>query len=721
MPKQDRATMESELKRLEMEEELARLEAEEATDQQAKAEPTGLEKIETAGRSLLEGVTAGVSEPAISGVNAVLGNLIDAGFDSENLKDFFSKSIDTAKIAKEYEKEVDRRSKLEAQLPGISMASEIGGAMLPISAPAKIAKGAGIALKGLEKVPAIGSILRGAAEAAAGGFGSEAVKQAAQIPTGVMPKEQAPALGEVAETGAKIGAALGTLPVIGKAAAYAAPRVMSAFGGVSPKIISDYLKREAPIAPVSSDKLKEAVEIAAQNVQDALSTQKSLTADDLVTAVQALKEKVINASNEAFQILESAASGKKAISVPFATVAGSINKSLNELRAGSKALTPVREAAASYLDDLLERFQSRAVKGKIDLVTAKEMIQAIDEIKNYSKEAGTFSSSLDRALGSLRSAIDEPLKAIPEYSAKMKEVSSAASLLSMANDYFGDAERAFKNVDRLVIGKDPFIAQAAKRLEDLTGIKINRGIESLRDLRPVQNILPDTAEVFVNQVLTGRSPIAAKRLSILSQMADENLVELANQAILTKEFGKLVQNGSRDVNFWKEVLGSSSQLALGGGVLGGPLGAMTGATVGYLVKSYGAPVTKKILDGMIKVRGIPTVQKINQALSTVTPEVRQSLVQGFVKANVLRMDPAEPEMMTIDPSQTQNVYQEIKDSKLDALTKAKALESLSKRGEIETKTMKKFMVGAQAPVQNQVKPSSKEALEADKPSALIRR
>ena len=721
MAKQDRAAMESELKRLEMEDELARLEAEEAADQAAKAGPSGLEKIETAARSAFEGVTAGISEPAISGVNAVLGNLIESGFDSENLKDFFSKSIDAARIEKEYSKDIERRKGLEKALPGIAIGSEIAGAMLPVGVPAKIAKSAATLVKGVEKVPLIAPILKGAAEAAIGGVGSEAVKQVAQVPTGVMPKEEAVSLADVGETGGQIGAAIGAIPVVGKVAKFAAPRVMSAFGGVSPKIISDYLKREAPIAPVSSEKLKEAVEIAAQNVQDALSTQKSLTADDLVTAVQAAKQKVVQASDEAFDILDAASQGKQRISVPFAVIEGTVDQSLRDLRAGAKALTPVREAAASYLEDILGRFKSRAEKGRIDLLTAKEMIQAIDEIKNYSKEAGTFSSSLDQALGKLRTAIDEPLKQIPAYKAKMKEVADAASLLSVANDYFGDAERAFKNVDRLVIGKDPFIAQAAKKLEDLTGIKINRGIESLQNLRPVQTIVPDTAEVFVNQILTGRSPVAAKKLSILSQMADEDLVELANQATLTKEFGKLVQNGSRDVNFWKEVLGSSGQLAIGGGVLGGPIGAMTGATIGYLVKSYGAPTTKLILDGMIKVRGIPTVQKLNEALSTVTPEVRQGLIQGFVRGNILRTEPSEPEVMTIEPAQIPSVYQEIKDSKLDAMTKAKALESLAKRGTIETKTMKKYMVGAQAPIKQPVKPASKDALEMDKPDILRRK
>lgn len=688
----------------------------------AKTGPSGLEQIETAGRSLLEGVSAGVSEPVVSGVNAVLGNLIDSGFEAESLKDFFSKSIDTARIESEFKRDVERRKGLEKALHGTAIAAELAGALAPVSAPAKIAKAAGIAVKGLESAPLLGPILKGAAEAGAATAAAEGLKQAVQEPTGFIEEGAAPAPSESAVTAAKFGAALGTLPVIGKAAKYAAPRVLSAFGGVSPKIISDYLKREAPIAPVSSEKLREAVEIAAQNVQDALSSQKNMTADDLITAVQSLKQKVISGSDEAFQILEQASASGADVAIPVASIEANVAKSLQDLRRGAKALTPVRESAAAALEDLLARFQSRAVDGKIDLVTAKEMIQAIDEVKNYAKDAGSFSSSLDLALGSLRSAIDEPLKAIKPYADKMKEVSDASRLLSQANDYFGDASKAFRNVDRLVLKKDPILNNTASKLEQATGIQINKGLESLNDLRPVQNILPDNAEVFVNQVMTGRSPLAQKRLGVLSQMADEDLVELANKAALTKEFGKLVQNGSRDVNFWKEVLGASGALgAVSGGILAGPVGAMTGATVGYMVKSYGAPATKLILDSMIKVRGYPTVQKLNQAMSSVSPEIRSRLIQGFVSATAGRFD--DPNMQTINvaPEQAGAMYQEVKSSDIDATTKAKALESLSRNSTIDAQALKQVTIGVMPSRQAIVKPMSKEALKEDRPKALIKR
>lgn len=718
---QNKAAMEAELKRLEMEDELARLEAEEAADQAKSAGPGVAEKVETAGRSVLEGITAGASEPAISGVNAVLGNLIESGFDADSLKDFFSKSIDSSRISSEYQKDVARRKGLEKELPGYAIGGEVIGAMAPFGVPAKIGKAAAGAVKGLAKVPAVGSILAGGAEAAISGAASEAAKQAVQVPTGVMESGEGPGIGQVATSGAKIGAGLSAIPVLGKAIGAVVPGVMSAFGGVSPKVISEYLKREAPLEPVTSERLQEAVTIAAQNVQDSLKTLRSTTADDLVTAVQALKENVIQGSQDAFAILEAEGAKKGGLTLPFKTIQTSITESIDELRKGAEALTPVREKAAGYLEELASRFATRAdKKGRIDLMTAKEMIQAIDEVKNYSIGAGEFSSSLDRALGKLRKAIDEPLKSIPAYRQKMEEVANSTRLLSQASDYFGEADKAFRNVERLAIGKDPYITATAKKLEDATGVQINLGLESIRNLRPVQNLMPENTETFVKAVLSSEKNAAQAKLKTLSMMSEDDLASLGRQAFQTKEFERLVQNGSRDVNFWKEVLGVAAGVGATGGVMAGPVGAATGAAVGFLVKTFGAKTTKLILDGMIKIKGTPTVQKIDQALNNVSPEVKQDLMNGFIRANILRLDPSEPQIMTLDPGQASQVYGEIKGSDLDAVSKAAALKSLSRDGTIATKIMKQYMAGMKAPRQQAKVPAKRNAIEQDRPDRLKR-
>lgn len=714
---QNKTAMESELKRLEMEEELARLEAEESVDQAAASGPGVAEKIETAGRSVIEGVFAGASEPAISKINAVLGNLISSGYDADSLKDFFSKSVDAARIQKEYESDVERRKGLEKALPGYAISGEVFGAMAPFGAPAKIGKAAAGAVKGLAKIPAVGSIVAGGAEAALGGLGAEAVKQATQVPTGIMEPGEGPALGEVATSGAKIGAGLSAIPVVGKAIGAAAPRVMSAFGGVPPQVISDYLKRAKPSESVSSSQMREAVSVAAENMQDALLQNRTQTADDLLAAVTALKQKVSAGSEEAFNILEIFSETNKKAFVPFKEIQKTVNQSINELRRGAEALTPIREAAASYMENLLQRFETRAFKGRIDLVTAKEMIQAIDEVKKVATSAGQYSSSLDVALGALRSTIDKSVKMqVPQYGEKMLEVAENTRLLGITNDFFGEGQKALANVERLVLGTDPYLVSAAKRLEDATGVQISKGIESVKTLKPARSIMPDNTENFVKAVLGGKSLRAQKQLRILADFTEENLLQIAENAQLTRQFASLIQNGSRDVVFWKELLGATAPYMAAGTAFGGGAGAV----VGFLVKTFGAPATKIVLDGMLQIKGVPTVRKIEQALSNAPEPVKRDLMNGFIRANILRLDPSEPQTMTLPPEQASQVYSEIKDSDLDAVSKSNALRSLSKDGSISTRTMKQYMAGMKAPRQP-VKPAMKKnTLEQDRPDRLKR-
>jgi hypothetical protein len=725
MPK-NKAAMESELSRLEMEEELARLEAEEAAEA-AKSGPGLPETIETAGRSVLEGATAGISEPAISGVNAVLGNLIESGFDAESLKDFFSKSIDTARISKEYERDVSRRQELEKQLSGIAMTGEIAGAMAPGGIPARIGKAVAGAVKGAAAIPAVAPIVKGALEAGASAIGTEAVKQAAQIPTGVMPPEEQLNVLDVGEMGAKIGAGIGAIPVAGKAIAAAAPKVLSAFGGVKPQAIIDYLKRSSPLEPLSLDDLKARTDEVISTVQNSLKSIRTRTADDLQVGVEALKQKVVDQADEALQILEQEGArqtGKKAKLLNYKKIDQEIDSQIAKQRIGEVAPSPRRQAVIEALQDLKERYAAvaEAGKGKLTLLDGKELIRSLDEMTDWARGAGQFDSRMDQALKGIRKQINLQLREIsPSYAKKMDDVASDAKLLGQVSDMFTNDDKAYRAVRGLVLGNNPSVQNAVGALEASTGIKINKSLEALRRMEPIERLAPTTTENFLKSVMSGRSIENKKTLQLLSQLGDEDLMVLADRAALTQEFGKLVMNGSRDVNFWTAVLGAAGTTGAAGGIIGGPAGVATGAAIGYLVKTYGASTTKRILDGVIKVRGIPTVEKMNKALSSVNPEVKQSLLNGFIRANVLNLEPGEPTTVNLDPEQIPEVYADVQQSNLSSVDKARALESITKKGSIDTALMRKVM-GSMEPMKAQPKKQpSKRTLEADKPDALRRR
>jgi hypothetical protein len=93
-------------------------------------EPSMAEKIETAARSALEGATFGVSEPAISGINAVVGNLISAGFNAEDVGEFVKQAASGEAIKQEYQRDIARRKALEAEMPDLRQLQK-SGELLP--------------------------------------------------------------------------------------------------------------------------------------------------------------------------------------------------------------------------------------------------------------------------------------------------------------------------------------------------------------------------------------------------------------------------------------------------------------------------------------------------------------------------------------------------------------------------------------------------------------
>jgi hypothetical protein len=725
---------------------------------QAEPEPALSEQIETAGRSVLEGMTFGASEPAISGVNAVIGNLISSGFDAEGLKDFFNKSVDSARIQAEFKRDVERRRKLEQELPGIAAASEIAGAVLPAfatggtTAAAKLAvaptqavsalgKGAVAAAERLAapaieavglagKAPTLTKAARGVGQAVATGVAAEAVKQAAEVPTGFITPEERLELGDVAEGAALISGTMEALPLVGKAIKAGGAKALSAVGGVREKTIKEYLKRSEPLLPVSTEVLKDQVDNALARVQAGLVEQRKQGADDLLVAVKALKDKIIEGSKESYDILEREGIDTAKKGAEKLIKASSINDEINRQIAAQKTktgdilLNPLRESVANKLQDFQGRLNLLVdqVGENLDLGTAKNLIQSLDEITDFAVAEGQFSTRLDQSLKAIRSSINKQLRQLsPAYASKMDEVSKDAKLLDAASQLFGTEQAALGNLQTLAVGKNPRVNELASQLEQATGVKISRGIEAIKKTIPVERMDPKTTQSFLKGVMSDRSIEGKRTLKLLSELADEDLVKLADEAAMTAEFEKVVQNGSRDVNFWKEVLGGlTAGGALAGTAVGGPMGGVVGAGIGYMVKTFGAPATKKILDGMITVRGIPSVQKLNQALSEVDPKTRQNLINGFIRANTVGMEADEPKVIKFEPQAAEAAIQDFKSSGLDSVTKAKAMKSLQQSQTVDTTIMKRFMVGEQ-PKASPAIPMPKaesEAVKEDRPDML---
>lgn len=295
---------------------IAQAEAKWAEENAPKPEVPLAQKIETAGRSALEGITLGASEPVIGGINAFISNAIEAGFDAETIGEFAKKAVSGEAIKQEYQKDIARRKALEAALPEVALPAEIAGGVLSglaTGGAATAARGAQAAkvltapVKAVEalagaaaaKVPtAIGqAVARGAVGSGAG----EAIKGAIQVPTGAATPEEFDVLG-AAKFGGGVSGALGAAAGAIRAAPVVGKRLLQAFGGVSDEAIDAYLKDPgAFIRAKSPEQIKAAMDEFSGKIRESIETGK-IDVDQAQRAViearEALRDEVSKRSDE---------------------------------------------------------------------------------------------------------------------------------------------------------------------------------------------------------------------------------------------------------------------------------------------------------------------------------------------------------------------------------------------------------------------------------------
>lgn len=380
--------------------------------------PIGAEKLETAARSALEGATFGVSEPILSGVNATIGNLIDAGFDAESLKDFFSKSIDTTRLQKEYASDVARRKGLEAELPEYAIPAEIAGAVLTgkgitkvpgaigkvvkaIGAPARLTEAATqfagsmvpSEILGSQKLGQYaGELVKGATSAAT----ALGLKEAVQVPTGVASPEEFD-LKQAALLGAAIPGALGATGYALSKFPGGAKKIVSALGGVSEEGIEKYLKDpQAFIRAKSPAEIKDIVDnvvsdlsqgldeakLSAKQAQGLLNETKQALKDEVADRVSEFKTKKFDVN---LLLKDAQTKLNEAISVAKKDTEAGLDAAKNALR--YDAVDAVEALKEKVISDSRQSYKILEDSGRV--VSVKPAIeaaqQALDDLKIQGK------------------------------------------------------------------------------------------------------------------------------------------------------------------------------------------------------------------------------------------------------------------------------------------------------------------------------------------------
>lgn len=438
----------------------------------------------------------------------------------------------------------------------------------------------------------------------------------------------------------------------------------------------------------------------------ALTDQASPTRiDPLVSdALNNQKSRVTQGSKESFEIL-----GQQNKSASIDNVVDAVDEIVDDLYIGSGANKVLKNDSAEVGVKLLEKWRTKLhaladKKGNIPFKTLKEVLQGIDSDmrKHGNRMSSDFNEAAEQAMFSLRKSIDNRLKFIEPYKAKMAEVADDTRILSTANKRFGSDTERLSRLSNIARPAAKYDLDALKSLAAREGGELPQAIESMVDAQrtlrsptrmdSVRGALPENqavraaemkaavakrmakprevqkaiersgafykarsakanletakglvnkfksfgeqgAEAKLRQVAQGRKH-ATKTLEELSKLSDQDFVEAVRAASDAAAFTKTAFHGSRNVNFWsvmgalgQSVAGRGGAGAAGGLVFGGPVGMALGAVTGAMMDVYGPTVTKKILDGVIKIKGPITTTAIRRL--DVPDNVKRDLVRQF--------------------------------------------------------------------------------------------
>ena len=215
-------------------------------------------------------------------------------------------------------------------------------------------------------------------------------------------------------------------------------------------------------------------------------------------------------------------------------------------------------------------------------------------------------------------------------------------------------------------------------------------------LDPFKRITPANSENVIRTLMGDRSrKIELKKLmGQLGQVADEDFVAMINDLRTKEAFEKGYQNGSANTNVWAGIFG------LIGGLTGfdpsmGLMSAGAGASVGRFMDAYGPATTRRVLDAIVFMRGIPTVQKLSNALADLPPQLVQEM-----KAELVRMVTIgnTSNSVVVPAEQRAEVAMDLDGSdSLTSVEKAKAITNMNKNGAVDSQVMQKLVIGGEKP------------------------
>lgn len=564
-----------------------------------------------------------------------------------------------------------RQAMLSKEAPAASVAGQLGGALAGGGAV-----GAGV--RGATKLaaPKLAAALAKGAQSN-NILASAGSRLAQNLPEGaVISALGGTASGDVSgaiKQGAAIDTAISLAGPVARVGKKGAKLAMSRIFGPSVKSIDDFLER-APQINALRDK-EEIGELAQKAVDDLVSKNASefqQARDSLFGAVKLIESDAGQLADDAVDAL-----GKANVKIPKKKLIDTIRSSKSQIpRIGDVPVDEFAESAENSIDALAKRAElfpdelsGADVKAFVNSIRQKLKFTDPNLLNNPNANSVT-----DRALKSVQHQLNESLRdEVPEFARLMDESASKFRFL-------GEVKRRFKRIDNiesaikdLPRNKVRVKDQVLRKLAERGDVDLSKLEQIQRDTRLFNSFTDGRAADKFNALVSKESELMKTRFGRLGEMADQDFIQLANDYRTAGAFAENLAKDTRKFGLWTVMLG------VGGGVSsGGAIGAL-GLAVGAILDSKGPAIAKRMLTGISKLKGIPTVPKIMRL--DIPQDAKEELVNQFRRAVVAR---STTESVThIPPSLVADVSSEIqRDKGMSNTEKAKAIDQLNKEGTV---------------------------------------
>jgi hypothetical protein len=261
----------------------------------------------------------------------------------------------------------------------------------------------------------------------------------------------------------------------------------------------------------------------------------------------------------------------------------------------------------------------------------------------------------------------------------------------------------------------------AKAAKEQQVIKLQKELDSIGGFGSVDAAGNLNNYFAIRSAVLERNPIQQLYLENLARIAksedSQEFVRLIQDLKMANEFTQEFPTGAR-----RAVMGLGLG-ALFGGVTGGidaesiAIFAGLGSVLGGAADRYGVATAKALLNAYVSMTyRIPTFTRWEVALASeaIPIAIQKTILQQFVKQ--VQSETDEP--VSVDPGRRAELYDEIKASPMDAVSKAQALDLIAKNGQVPGWAVKKMMLGIQTPSAVMVPKAQDKSLNEDRPHGV---